>query len=141
MQSDSVLKTGLVLFGIVVACFTGISPANTASFSGLGDLTGRDFDNSAYGVSADGSAVVGESSSRRATGWEAFLWNTSDGIVVDLGDALVVALSVRFGDDLLFRQAMDILGQVPSRIGHAFDRNRHDTDGSAQSAVTRTRSA
>ena len=50
---------------------------------GLGDLPGGDFGSEAYGVSADGSVVVGVGSG--AAGREAFRW-TSDGGMVSLGD-------------------------------------------------------
>ena len=49
----------------------------------LGDLTGRGFYSQAFGVSADGSVVIGSSSS--AVGGEAFRW-TSVGGMVGLGD-------------------------------------------------------
>ena len=48
---------------------------------GLGDLPGGSFDSCAYGVSGDGSLVVGNGSS--ASGGEAFRW-TADGGMVDL---------------------------------------------------------
>jgi len=56
--------------------------AGAAYFTPLGDLTGGTFNSSAGGVSADGSVVVGSSSS--ASGFEAFRW-TSGGMV-GLGD-------------------------------------------------------
>ena len=48
---------------------------------GLGDLPGGDFSSGAYGVSGDGSVIVGYGSS--ASGLEAFRW-TSDGGMVGL---------------------------------------------------------
>ena len=63
---------------IATPCFAGIVP----SFQGLGDLAGGGF-SQAFGVSADGSAVVGLGSS--ASGFEAFRW-TSGGGMVGLGD-------------------------------------------------------
>jgi probable HAF family extracellular repeat protein len=50
---------------------------------GLGDLAGGVFSSEAYGVSADGSVVVGQSAS--ASGAEAFRW-TEGGGMVGLGD-------------------------------------------------------
>src|SRR5262245_49323645 len=52
-------------------------------FAGLGDLPGRAFSSDAYGISADGSTVVGQSTS--SNGSEAFRWTVADGIV-GLGD-------------------------------------------------------
>ncbi|MDB9414420.1 hypothetical protein [Microcystis aeruginosa] len=45
---------------------------------GVGDLSGGDFYSFAYGVSGDGSVVVGYSSS--ANGNEAFIWNSTQGM-------------------------------------------------------------
>ena len=53
------------------------------SFQGLGDLPGGSFGSRAYGVSADGSVVVG--GSRVENEYEAFRW-TSAGGMVGLGD-------------------------------------------------------
>jgi probable HAF family extracellular repeat protein len=50
---------------------------------GLGDLPGGSFNSRAYGVSADGSVIVGYGNS--ASGSEAFRW-TSGGGMVGLGD-------------------------------------------------------
>jgi probable HAF family extracellular repeat protein len=50
---------------------------------GLGDLPGGAFNSLAFGVSGDGSVVVGQSYS--ASGLEAFRWTQSEGIV-GLGD-------------------------------------------------------
>jgi probable HAF family extracellular repeat protein len=66
-------------------CMGATSPAFAAapSFQGLGDLTGGAFSSSAYGVSTDGSVVVGESNS--ASGDEAFRWTLAGGMQ-PLGD-------------------------------------------------------
>ena len=71
-------KTGLVLAGIVFVSFAGIS-AKAGSFQGLGSLPGGYFWSHAYGVSADGSVVVGMS--RSASGYydEAFRWTDLNG--------------------------------------------------------------
>lgn len=50
-----------------------------ASFRGLGDLPGGVFDSRAYGVSADGSVIIGQS--RTANGIEAFRWTAETGMV------------------------------------------------------------
>ncbi len=46
---------------------------------GLGDLAGGDFGSRAYGVSADGSVVVGTGTSAE-TGASAFIWDTTNGM-------------------------------------------------------------
>jgi probable HAF family extracellular repeat protein len=61
----------------------GAASVHAGSFLGLGDIPGGIFESAAYGVSADGSAVVGFS--RSASGGEAFRW-TSAGGMVGLGD-------------------------------------------------------
>ena len=56
-----------------------------AAWSGLGDLSGGDFESSADAVSADGSVVVGYGTrGTSASSREAFRW-TSDGGMVGLG--------------------------------------------------------
>ena len=78
-------KSILVL--AIVVLFFGSAPsvfATNASFQGLGDLPGGIFESNAYGVSADGSVVVGWSSSASGPE-EAFRW-TSGGGMVGLGD-------------------------------------------------------
>ena len=73
-------------FVLLVGLFTllGSSPTQaTASFEGLGDLGSGSFSSIARGVSADGSVVVGNSTS--GTGNEAFRW-TDSGVMVGLGE-------------------------------------------------------
>ncbi|WP_287722282.1 hypothetical protein [Microcystis sp. M055S1] len=70
------LGIGLGAIGVAV-------PAQAASFQGLGDLPGGSFSSDATGVSADGSVVVGQSTS--ASGNEAFRWTQATGMV-GLGD-------------------------------------------------------
>ena len=62
-----------------------LAAAATAApmFQGLGDLPGGYFSSTAYGVSADGSVVVGRGYS--ASGFEAFRWTPADNMV-SLGD-------------------------------------------------------
>ncbi|CAK9078657.1 PEP-CTERM sorting domain-containing protein [Durusdinium trenchii] len=62
---------------------SNITDAAPVSFTGLGDLPGQFFFSSAYGVSADGTVVVGASYS--GSGREAFRWTSGSGIV-GLGD-------------------------------------------------------
>lgn len=58
-------------------------PAHAVSLQGLGDLPGGSFTSQANGVSADGSTVVGSSSSTQGT--EAFSWRAGTGML-GLGD-------------------------------------------------------
>ena len=70
----------------IICCTTTMLHAGVPSFQGIGDLPGGPgggFASQADGVSADGSVVVGWSSS--ASGTEAVVW-TSDGGMVGLGD-------------------------------------------------------
>ncbi len=78
MKAKSILGSAIVvlLFALASASF-----ATTASFQGLGDLIGGSFSSEAYGVSADGSVVVGRSES--ASGTEAFRWE--NGVMQGLG--------------------------------------------------------
>jgi hypothetical protein len=62
----------------VAAWIAGAAPAGAASFTGLGDLPGGSFYSVAYGVSADGSVVVGQGNS--ASGGEAFIWGATYGM-------------------------------------------------------------
>ncbi len=64
---------------LVVVLLTGpICLGQTPSFQGLGDLPGGSH---AYGVSADGSVVVGSSIAEGITGWRPFRWTSETGIV------------------------------------------------------------
>ena len=66
------LKHTMIALTSAVAVGVGIAgTAEAASFTGLGDLPGGSFNSSARGVSADGSTVVGVSSSDSGT--EAFI--------------------------------------------------------------------
>jgi probable HAF family extracellular repeat protein len=69
----------------LAATFVGApaAMAQSASFQGLGDVSGGAFFSQAAGVSADGNVVVG--SSTAGTGTEAFRW-TSAGGMAGLGD-------------------------------------------------------
>ncbi|MFM7792320.1 MAG: PEP-CTERM sorting domain-containing protein, partial [Microcystis panniformis] len=68
------LGIGLGAIGVAV-------PVQAASFQGLGFLPGGSFSRSfAHGVSADGSVVVGESSSVNSPA-EAFRWIQGTGMV------------------------------------------------------------
>jgi len=67
---------------LISLSFAAISQAAICNFQGLGDLAGGNFYSKAYGISADGSIVVGESHS--TLGWEAFRWQ--NGVMTGLGD-------------------------------------------------------
>lgn len=67
----------------VLLMFPPGSALGQASFQGLGDLPGGAFNSKAYGVSGDGTVVVGESAS--SWGTEAFRWTAATEIV-GLGD-------------------------------------------------------
>jgi len=73
-----------LLSAVCTAIYIYSNAAMAISFMPLGDLAGGDFASDALGVSADGSVVVGSSSS--ALGFsEPFRW-TSEGGMVGLGD-------------------------------------------------------
>lgn len=76
-----------VRLAVVVLLFDWFAIAAEAtiqpSFKLLGDLPGGDFRAEVYGISADGSIVVGSSES--SLGTEAFYWTRMEGIV-GLGD-------------------------------------------------------
>lgn len=75
-------KFTLVL--LTSAAILSAAPAlSQNSFTELGDLPGGSFTSDAYGISADGSVVIGRSLS--ASGLEAFRW-TQGGGMVGLGD-------------------------------------------------------
>jgi len=79
------MKSRLVT-NVGVACIVaGLLPSlgTASSFQGLGDLTGGIFESMAWGISADGTTVVGDSAS--GLGREAFRWTISSGMV-GLGD-------------------------------------------------------
>lgn len=77
----------IVLVELILVCFVvGASAALAdfgATFQGLGDLYGGSFYSQAYGISADGTVVVGASNS--ASGQEAFRWTRAGGMT-GLGD-------------------------------------------------------
>lgn len=77
---------------VVVALFLSTafcSPGVAATFQGVGDLTGGEFYSIAYGVSAEGSVVVG--SSRSDLGTEMFRWES--GVMTGLGLGWAVSVS------------------------------------------------
>jgi len=85
MKTRKMEKQSIVVLTFVVLLLTTVSISFGAvgSFRGVGDLDGGIFSSSAYGVSGDGSVVVGRSKS--ASGTEAFRW-VADGGMIGLGD-------------------------------------------------------
>lgn len=82
MKSDHQRAVARVVMFLTASTLSPLALAG-GSFLGLGDLSGGYFNSSAYGVSADGSVVVGLSNS--ANGDQAFRWTQSGGMV-GLGD-------------------------------------------------------
>ncbi len=81
-EAASVTRYLLLLIALFLS-IPGTSAGATASFTALGDLAGGLTMSLAYGVSDDGSTVVGESDS--AAGREAFRWTAAAGMI-GLGD-------------------------------------------------------
>ena len=79
---SKVAIVGLVSI-LPMVCFTNLSFSYESNFQGLGDLPGGLYFSKAFGVSPDGSVVVGQSNSGK--GMEAFVWTASEGMV-GLGD-------------------------------------------------------
>lgn len=78
------MRNKLILLSVaVLLIFISGTAGFAASIQDLGNLPGSSSANVAYGVSADGSVVVGRSSS--VAGFEAFRW-TSVGGMTGLGD-------------------------------------------------------
>ena len=73
------LTTMLLVTGTLLASPT----VQAATFIGLGDLPGGDYNSIAYDISADGSTVVG--TSETTSGTEAFRWRRDTGMQ-GLGD-------------------------------------------------------
>ena len=78
----SAAKAVLLALSVILSLLPA-AQAQTASFTGLGDLPGGDFDSQAYSVSADGSVVVGKG--KTVNGDAAFRWTEAGGMV-GLGD-------------------------------------------------------
>jgi len=66
------------LFGVAGVSLV-VTSSFAATFQGLGDLPGGSVQSYAYGVSADGSTIVGSSSSSNGTP-EAFRWTSASGM-------------------------------------------------------------
>ncbi len=72
MRSVNCVAAHLVL--LTYLCFGDVSLAAICNFQGLGDLSGGNFYSKAYGISADGRVIVGESKSALGEPFEAFRW-------------------------------------------------------------------
>jgi len=78
-------KVAIVCLAFISTIVSYTNPlfGNEPKFQGLGDLPGGIYFSKAFGVSPDGSVVVGQSNS--GNGMEAFVWTPSEGMV-GLGD-------------------------------------------------------
>jgi len=76
MRRPDCIEIRVVLFISVLLYFADISRATICRFQGMGDLPGGEFFSKAYGISADGSVVVGESKSTLGEPFEAFRWES-----------------------------------------------------------------
>ena len=74
-------KTELLVLPALILLSVPVAQSQQASFEGLGDLSGGSFFSSAWGVSGDGTVVVGQSVSE--DGAEAFRWE--GGVMEGLG--------------------------------------------------------
>ena len=110
-------RPGGLLASALLALASAPTPASGATFTGLGDLAGGGYFSIPYGVSADGSTVVGKSDG--ATGTEAFRW-TSGGGMVGLGDlpggtAFSIANAVSADGSVVVGYSVMSLGYEPFR--------------------------
>ena len=78
------IEIRVILFITTLLSFANISRGAICSYQGLGDLPGGDFYSKAYGLSAYGSVVVGESHSASGEPFEGFRWE--NGVMTGLGD-------------------------------------------------------
>ena len=84
LRERSLRVTAFGAIALLLAPFVWAHGAAAApTFTGLGDLPGGVLNSLAFGISADGSTVVGRSST--ASGSEAFRWTSGSGMV-GLGD-------------------------------------------------------
>jgi len=76
-----VRTTSLTTLVVVVGLLGGTVTAEAVepSFTGLGDLPGGDYQTRAYGISGDGTVVVGEGAG--PGGYEPFMWTQETGVV------------------------------------------------------------
>ncbi|MHC4441635.1 MAG: hypothetical protein ACYTA5_03490 [Planctomycetota bacterium] len=77
MKTSNTIKNVMIIG--VMLCFASGSLAAEAYFTGLGDLPGGGTGSAAWGVSADGSVIVGYSLS--TSGNQAFRWTQEEGMI------------------------------------------------------------
>ena len=105
------LLAGIVFLSLLV----GVVQA--ATFQGLGDLPGGSVESYAYGLSADGSVVVGKSKSLESgTHFDAYIWTQSTGMV-GLGDMR--------NDGSPYSEAWGVSGDGSTVVGMAQDMDYH----------------
>ncbi len=72
-----------LLLGTVTVGLT-TTDLKAADFTGLGDLLGGNFNSIAFGISADGSTVVGRATT--ASGREAFIYDVGTATMTGIGE-------------------------------------------------------
>lgn len=85
LNKNLLRKVAIVCLAFIstIVLYTNPIFGHETNFQGLGDLPGGLYFSKAFGVSPDGSVVVGQSNSGK--GMEAFVWTPSEGMV-GLGD-------------------------------------------------------
>ena len=79
MERGRAMKTHVIFGALLGAALLSPSTYAGLKFQGLGDLPGWSFESAAWGVSSDGTVVVGSGYS--ALGEQAFRWTSSSGMV------------------------------------------------------------
>jgi len=103
-------------WSLVLVFLTGLVSVEAAaepSFTGLGDLPGGSYESNAWGVSGDGSVVVGHSVT--TSGNEAFVWTLGGGMV-GIGDPLV--FPIRTEANAVSDDGLVVVGLGESAAGH-----------------------
>jgi probable HAF family extracellular repeat protein len=81
MEENKVVNSrARILPTLLAVAILGVSTTAAQWFTGVGDLPGRQFSSTAYGLSADGRVAVGFSQSANSVS-EAFYWTANTGIV------------------------------------------------------------
>ena len=109
-------KTRNTLLGaVLVALCCTVGQATAMTFTPLEDLPGGSFFSRAFGVSADGSVVVGQSNSSSGL-FEPFRW-TSNGGMVGLGDLPGGSFSDDDNEPIVSANGSVVVGQSNSSSG------------------------